>query len=113
MRFWVGINVKRLSTIYFVKVDSEQQVEELRNIFRFTFGGAAKVGYETNFEYAEIDGEKIVSIWSTAMADNAILGNPAEQLFWVQDIAMMTQSLIRTAVRHNVCLYTNTEPGPL
>ncbi|WP_050476274.1 hypothetical protein [Herbaspirillum rhizosphaerae] len=113
MRFWVGINVKRLSTIYFVKVDSEQQVDELARIFRFTFGGAAKVGYETNFEYAEIDGEKIVSIWSTAMADNAILGNPAEQLFWVQDIAMMTQSVIRTAVRHNIRLYTNTEPGPL
>jgi hypothetical protein len=47
------------------------------------------------------------------MADQAILGNPAEQLFWMQDVAMMTQSVIRTAVREGINLYTTTEPGPL
>ena len=47
------------------------------------------------------------------LAEQAILGNPAGQLFWVQDIAMMTQSVARTALRNNIVLYTNTEPGPL
>ncbi|HEY4541249.1 MAG TPA: hypothetical protein VIG66_02620 [Noviherbaspirillum sp.] len=113
MRMWVGINVRRIGVIYFVKAESEADAERFRNIFRFTFGGAEKLGYAVNFEYAEIDGEKLVSIWTTVQAGHTILGDPAEQLFWVQDVAMMTQSLIRTAVRHNIELYTQREPGPL
>lgn len=113
MRMWVGINVKRLSVIYFAHAASAADAERLQHLFRITFGGAAQVGYTTNLEYAEIGSEKIVLMWSTVMADGLILGNPAEQLFWVQDVAMMTQSLIRTAVRHDINLYTTTEPGPL
>lgn len=113
MRMWIGINVKRLSVIYFVKASSDADEAELEKKFRFTFGGAAKLGYETNYQYVEIDGERLVSIWSTVMADKVILGNPAEQLFWIQDVAMMTQSFIRTAVRERLELYTTTEPGPL
>lgn len=113
MRMWIGINVKRLSVIYFAKVDGPADEERLRELFRFTFGGASKLGYDTNFQYVEIDGEKIVSIWSTVMADSAILGNPAEQLFWIQDVAMMTQSVARTAVREGIDLNSKIEPGPL
>lgn len=113
MRMWIGINVKRLSVIYFVAVEDESEVEKLQKSFYFTFAGAAKLGYETNFQYVEFEGEKLVSIWTTVMADNVILGNPAEQLFWIQDVAMMTQSFIRTAVRDNIQLNTKTEPGPL
>ena len=112
-RMWVGINVKRLSVIYFMQAESAADADRFKEIFRFTFGGAAKIGYETNFEYAEIEGEKIVSVWSTVMGDNIILVNPAEQLFWVQDIAMMTQSVLRTAFRHGLKVHTNVEPGPL
>lgn len=113
MRMWIGINVKRLSVIYFVKVDGQAEEAGLKEKLKFTFGGAAKLGYETNYQYVEIDGERLVSVWSTVMADKVILGNPAEQLFWIQDVAMMTQSLIRTAVRENLQLHTQTEPGPL
>lgn len=113
MRMWVGINVKRLSVIYFAKVENPNDVEKLRDVFRFTFSGAKSVGYDTNFEYVEIGGERLVSIWSTVLAEFAILGNPAEQLFWVQDVAMMTQSLARTALRKGVDLYSREEPGPL
>lgn len=113
MRMWIGINVKRLSVIYFVKAGSDADAAKFEEKFKFTFGGAAKLGYETNYQYVEIDGERLVSIWSTVMADKVILGNPAEQLFWIQDVAMMTQSLIRTAVREGLDLYTTTEPGPL
>lgn len=113
MRMWVGINVRRISTIYFVKVTAPTDVQKISDVFKFTFGGAEKVGYHTNFEYSEIDGEHIVSIWSTVQAEQGILGHPAEQLFWVQDIAMMTQSVARTAWRNKLSLLTNTEPGPL
>jgi hypothetical protein len=113
MRMWVGINVRRISTIYFVKATSADDVEKIREVFKFTFGGAEKVGYHTNFEYSEIGGEPIVSMWSTVLAEQGILGHPAEQLFWVQDIAMMTQSVARTAWRNHISLLTNTEPGPL
>lgn len=113
MRMWVGINVRRIGVIYFVKAQSPTDVEKIREIFKFTFGGAEKVGYHTHFEYSEVDGESIVSMWSTVQTENGILGNPAEQLFWVQDIAMMTQSVARTAWRNKLSLLTNTEPGPL
>jgi hypothetical protein len=52
-------------------------------------------------------------MWSTVFAEHAILGNPAEQLFWTQDVAMMTQSLARTAVRSKIDLNPTVEPGPL
>jgi hypothetical protein len=113
MRMWVGINVRRLSTIYFVKVDAPEDAHRVREVFKFTFGGAEKVGYHTTFEYTEIDGERIVSVWSTVQTEQGILGNSAEQLFWVQDIAMMTQSVARTAVRQQLALLTRAEPGPL
>jgi hypothetical protein len=113
MRMWIGINVKRLSVIYFAAVGDASELEQLEKSFYFTFAGAAKLGYETNFQYVEFEGEKLVSIWTTVMADNVILGNPAEQLFWVQDLAMMTQSFIRTAVRDKIQINTKTEPGPL
>lgn len=115
MKFWVGINVKRLSVIYFARVTSPQDVETLKDAFRFTFSGAEKVGYHTHFEYATVGDEKIVSIWSTVFADQAILGNPAEQLFWTQDIAMMTQSVARTALRSSpsIDLMPTVDPGPL
>ncbi|NYE63086.1 hypothetical protein FHW58_004308 [Duganella sp. 1224] len=113
MRMWIGINVKRLSVIYFAAVNNEEDLDKLQKAFHFTFAGAAKLGYETNFQYVEFGNEKLVSIWTTVMADNVILGNPAEQLFWIQDVAMMTQSFIRTAVRNNILINTTTEPGPL
>jgi hypothetical protein len=113
MRMWVGINVRRISTIYFVQVMGKDDVERIKDIFHFTFSGASKIGYQTHFEYAEIDGEKFVSMWSTVHAEHAILGQAAEQLFWTQDIAMMTQSVARTAWRQGLSLLTNTEPGPL
>jgi Kef-type K+ transport system membrane component KefB len=115
MKVWVGINVKRLSVIYFAKVGDSEDADKLKQAFRFTFAGAEKVGYHTHFEHAIINGEHIVSMWSTVFAENAILGNPAEQLFWTQDVAMMTQSLARTAARSNQKIDLNpvADPGPL
>lgn len=113
IRMWIGINVRRLSVIYFARASSIDDERAFEETFRFTFRGAQKLGYETNFQYVEINGEKLVSIWTTVMSENGILGNPSEQLFWMQDVAMMTQSLIRTAVREGIQLNTLNEPGPL
>ncbi len=112
-KLWVGINVRRLSVIYFVKLADTQNIDDLRRIFSFTLAGAEKVGYHTNMEPVVIDGEAIVSIWSTVIADKAILGDPSEQLFWVQDVAMMTQSISRAALRNGIDLYPHADPGPL
>jgi|GEM_PF-2344769 len=113
MKLWVGINVKRLIVIYFVNTHESMATENIKDIFKFTFGGAEKVGYQTNFERTKYDDEHIISIWSTVFADSAILGNPVEQLFWVQDLAMMTQSVARTAIRNGINLHTTADPGPL
>lgn len=113
MRMWVGINVRRLAVIYFVPVSGKDEVDQVRQDFHFTFAGAEKVGYHTHFEYCEHEGERFVSIWSTVMTEQGILGQPAEQLFWMQDIAMMTQSLSRTALRCGRKVFTQTLPGPL
>lgn len=113
MKMWVGINVRRLSVIYFVGARDASDVDRFVDYFKFTFGGAQKVGYSTNHEFAIIEEEPVVSIWSTVFAEHAVLGNPAEQLFWVQDIAMMTQSVARTAVRNKLTLNTRADPAPL
>lgn len=117
MKMWVGINVKRIFVIYFILQPQDQHKDDFlkycKEIFRFTFDGASKVGYSTNFEPAKINEENLISIWSTVTAEQVILGSPAEQLFWAQDIAMMTQSVARTAVRNDICLMTKADPGPL
>ncbi|MGQ0710386.1 MAG: hypothetical protein ACT4NV_11620 [Rhodoferax sp.] len=113
MKIWVGINVKRLSVIYFFNTTDPADIERLKTDFQFTFAGARSVGYSTNFEHALVDGESIASIWSTVFAETAILGNPSEQLFWVQDVAMMTQSVARTAARLQWKAHTTADPGPL
>lgn len=111
---WVGLNVKRLFVIYFIPVRDELSIEKAKKIFEFTFGGAEKVGFQANYEEAKVNGENILSIWLTADTDEDLLSNPQEKLFWAQDIAMMTESFLRTANRNNLDLKLNSSsPGPL
>lgn len=37
-------------------------IEALKGVFRFTFGGAEKVGFHSNYEAASVGGQEIVSI---------------------------------------------------
>ena len=39
--------------------------------------------------------------------------NPLQKLFWSQDVAMMTESFIRTALRNGLNLTTRCKPAPL
>ena len=114
VRIWIGLNVHRLFVIYFISRDGSQNfTARAQEIFKFTFGGAERVGFVPHYEEAEVDGEPILSIWLTASTASDLLTNPSEKLFWSQDIAMMTESFIRTALRNRLNLMTVGNPAPL
>ena len=111
---WIGLNVKRVFVIYFVPLSESFGKAEAEKIFYFTFRGAEKVGFHMNFEEAEVEGEKVLSIWMTVETDDELLLNPQQKIFWAQDIAMMTESFLRTACRHNIDLsLRKAVPAPL
>jgi len=111
---WVGLNVKRIFVIYFLPLSAEVTRERAKEIFQFTFGGAETVGFHANFEEAEVKGEKILSIWLTVETTDDLLSSPMDKLFWAQDIAMMTESFLRTATRNKLSFALKAaSPGPL
>jgi hypothetical protein len=117
VKLWVGLNVSRLIVIYWVEAEAEAEIKnfqsQLEQTFQFTFGGAQKVGFSTYFEPAKSpSGRSIISIWSSIKLDQNLLLQPSDRLFWMQDIAMMTESFWRTALRNQVSLSTE-EPSPL
>jgi hypothetical protein len=118
IKVWLGLNVNRIFVIFWIDVDEGSSVdllqEQVRGVFQFTFGGAEAVGYHTNYEAATLpDGHRVISIWSSARVDgHNLLTESAERLFWLQDVAMMTESFWRTAIRNNVKLSAR-DPSPL
>ncbi|MFZ5565661.1 MAG: hypothetical protein ACOY95_01510 [Pseudomonadota bacterium] len=118
LRVWIGLNVNRIFVIYWVENSEAMSLREIEGIFKFTFGGAEKLGYGINYEEASIpfqDGthREIISIWSTVKVDDSeFLATPSSRRFWAQDIAMMTESFWRTALRNNIQL-SQERPAPL
>ncbi|ANK80526.1 MAG: hypothetical protein TEF_06730 [Rhizobiales bacterium NRL2] len=127
-RFWFGLNVFRLFAIHFVPVDlqnplfraarerheAEDFIDWLRrDVFAFTFGGAEKVGYDVNWEAIEVDGRRFVSVWAVALCETDFLERPELMLFWAQDLAMMTESFIRNAVRAELTFDPAVSPRPV
>lgn len=110
---WVGLNVSRIFVIYFVPLGGDTTLEKVQDAFRFTFGGAEKVGFHVNYEPAMVDGQPVVSVWLNVAASGELLYSPREKLFWAQDIAMMTESFLRTAHRAGIPLAGAPQPGPL
>jgi hypothetical protein len=118
-KIWLGVNIDRIIVIYFLKGIKKADAMQT---FSYTFGGAESVGYKVNFEEAIIGdtSEEILSIWCTwpkiQNSDNLateLLNHPEKKLFILQDIAMMTQSFLRTAQRNKINICTITDPGPL
>jgi hypothetical protein len=126
--FWLGLNGHR---IFFIVYMGEIDVTAAKDFYKFTFGGAHKMGWDVNVEPIA-DG---VSIWCTFTSDpskplafsNEADGRPAgsaasdqqdeagitkEGLFWAADIAMMVQSWIRTSERGNLIRH-DMDPAPL
>lgn len=114
LKLWVGLNVSRLFVIFWLDaVGESSEIEELQRRFAFTFGGAEKVGYHTFFEHAQVSDERsVISIWSTVETGKNLLAQPADRLFWIQDVAMMVESFWRTAIRHGLAT-SQQDPSPL
>lgn len=117
LKIWVGLNVSRIFAIYFVKSRGEDpaDIEAIKDVFRFTFGGAESLGYDIYYEQSEVEGERFVSIWTTVSADDDMIVDPKRKLFWAQDVAMMTQSFLRTALRRSDVIDVSLpfDPRPL
>jgi len=119
LRLWCGVNVSRIIVIYRVEnpkadVPTADFVQRLREIFAFSLGGAESVGYRVNYE--PVPGQPgVVSIWVAVATSAELLTDAAQKLFWAQDVAMMTESLLRTARRHadEVRPHMRTAPAPL
>jgi hypothetical protein len=113
-KLWVGLNVHRLFVIYFVPLSERVTEADVRRIFSYTFGGAEAAGFRPNFERATQGRQEFVSIWLTVETGADLLFSPREKLFWAQDIAMMTESLLRTARREGLDLEIGElHPAPL
>jgi hypothetical protein len=117
IKLWVGLNVSRIIVVYWVNAPEMTSGKDAKNhledVFQFTFGGAQKVGFSTNFEsFTSPNGAQLYSIWSSIKLEQNLLLQPSERLFWMQDIAMMTESFWRTAIRNNIVIAAE-EPSPL
>lgn len=113
-KIWVGLNVNRIFVIYFLPAGDDLSIERAQQIFAFTFGGAEKLGYHANYEKATVANTNILSIWLTVETTDDLVSSPKDKLFWAQDVAMMTQSFLRTANRAGLKIQLDSiSPGPL
>lgn len=129
LRLWVGLNVHRVIVAYFCELPDQISGDEfctrLLSVFGPTLGGAEAVGYsKPTVQLESIDGYRFASLWLTwNLADQQagrshpggedFLTHGPIQLFLAQDIALMTQSFLRTAQRQGLKLVTAIEPMPL
>lgn len=124
LKFWVGLNVRRTVVSYACSWPRDEPEDAFRarleEIFSATFAGARTVGYDpAHYQLVDGDaaagGERYASIWLTwnMGPDSDFLTSAANQLFYAQDIAMMTQSVLRTAQRNRLVMSTGRDPNPL
>ena len=121
--FWFGINGHRLFYITYVAIEQAAA----KAAFKFCIGGAGKVGWEFNFEPTGQEG--ILAIWGSCMTDQnkplatlsesvRVNGAPRVEVtdhgrYWMTDVAMMTQSFVRTSERLNFVCPNSILPAPL
>jgi hypothetical protein len=116
IKFWVGVNDKRLFYITYVT----ELPEKCKDVFAFCFGGAEKICWQFNYEPIFWHKTQATSIWGTCISENYLMERPRPGLpeeftrsgrFWATDIAMMVQSQIRTMERYGMeCSEFNPEP---
>ena len=120
LRMWVGLNVQRVVVAYFCELpfpeEPQRSLDYMKEKFAGTLSGARSVGYgEPNLLLEEIDGHRFASMWLTwnLKDQEDFLTHTPSQLFFAQDIALMTQSFLRSGQRHGIVLSTPFEPMPL
>jgi len=107
-RVWIGLNVDRLIVIYFVDIEDQARVQDA---FAESLAGAQDVDYDEP-HYQAVDG--YTSVWITKRKGlENLLVSPQKQLFLAQDVAMMTQSMVRSAARAGLSLVASKAPGPI
>lgn len=120
---WIGLNVRRVFTIYSVDADffmhgDPSRFDECVNflqskIYKFTFGGAEKVGFSPYFQFCGRDDHTFVSIWLTALVKDPILPSSPDWTFWTNDVAMQTLSFIQTTLDAGLNVQPTFPPTPL
>lgn len=107
--FWLGLNEHRMIFITYLnreKVECEQ-------VFQYCFSGATKAGWGINYE--ALDHHMVggvlsgCSVWGSCSASQPMVDwarsdgllTPGGH-FWATDVAMMVQSILRTAERNDV-----------
>jgi len=119
VRMWVGLNVDRVIVIYFVaaKDGGVVELEEVKEAFADCMGGAEQIGYDKPHYHPVSHGnDRVFAVWATKSSSlEGLLTSPQKQLFIAQDIAMMTQSMFRSAARarREFTLITDLLPEPL
>lgn len=96
----VFLNVKRLWVYYSFPARAAADRESTARALKVTFEGAKGAGYELS----QVDGDDRVEFHLSAPIDSDFLMKPTEQLYWAQDIASMTRSLVRAAQTHRIAL---------
>lgn len=120
LRTWIGLNVHRAIVILFCAWPDDMEkaafLQRVQETFDATIKGAQAVGYgPPNFQAEHLDGCRFASIWLTWNIDTQedFLTHSPTQLFFVQDVALMLQSFLRTAHRSGMALSTPLTPMPL
>lgn len=117
--FWLGVNEHRMIFITYLN----RRKGECEEIFQFCVAGAKKAGWDINFEGLDsaVVGQMLdgCSIWGSCTADQPMVDSRYENgsltpagHFWATDVAMMVQSILRTAERNQIASLDKV-PEPL
>ncbi|ANP44975.1 hypothetical protein [Candidatus Viadribacter manganicus] len=96
----VFLNVKRLWVYYLFPSSGGDDAERVAQAVQVTFEGAKGAGYE----WTQVKHPARVEYHLSAPIDADFLMKPTEQLYWAQDIASMTRSLIASAQKNRMPL---------
>lgn len=107
---WVGMNVNKIWCIYTFDdftCGQDPSGTQLREKLRPTTEGAEQTGYNVNITYLkhnENEPKGTYSVWATVSDKDHpfMLSNAHRRLFFANDIAMMTHSMLNTAYREGV-----------
>lgn len=118
---WIGINVNKIWCIYSFQDfqdGTDKSGEKLREKLRTSIEGSEQTGYNVNITYVEPDeecGNGAYSLWATVTDKEHpyMLSSAHRRLFYANDIAMMTHSILNTAYRENINPCEHHRPKPL
>lgn len=88
--FRITLNSHRFIILYYIPSESEDGLKQIANATEIVASGARLLNYETKY----VKSEEFVQIYFFREVKRNFLVDSSERLFWSQDIATMTRSLI-------------------